>query len=211
MNKTFKSIINERIQSYGISTLTDQEALCALTGIPIEVISKALETYNLSELTKYINSIQLTKTQKNKLELLFHLVKRIGQSSFKEKVTINSSTKAGEYFLNELQYLDKEVFMIALMDAQKRLIRCETISRGSISEAFVYPREIVKATLDNNAVCVILAHVHPGGSLNPSRADIEMTHRIVSALNLINVQVVDHIIVADQKYISFAERGLLNI
>lgn len=141
MNSLYKNILNERIQQYGISTLTDQEALSALTGIPLPHINTALETYGLPELIKFSPSLNLTKAQNRKLELLYHLVRRISLSDFKEKTILNSSNKAGEYFVKELQFSANEVFVIALLDAQNRLIKTEIVSSGTINEAPVYPRE----------------------------------------------------------------------
>lgn len=209
MNNLYKNLLNERIEQYGISTLTDQEALSVLTGIPLPEISSALETYGLPELIKYSASLGLSRAQSKKLELLFHLAKKISLSGYKEKTMLNSSSKAGDYFVKELQFQKNEVFAIALLDAQNRLIKTETVSSGTINEAPVYPREIIKAVLDNNANSVILAHVHPGGSPQPSNADIDVTRKIITALKTINVSVVDHIIVADNGFTSFAERGLL--
>ncbi len=211
MEKVYKNIINERIDKYGISTLTDEEALCILTGIPVPEIKNSLETYGLPELVKFSSSITITKSQRKKLELIYHISKRIAISAFKEKINLNSSSKAGEYFKKELQFLNYEVFQIALLDSQNRIIKTEIVSKGTINEAPVYPREIVKIVLNNNANSVILAHNHPGGSKNPSSSDIEVTRKIIQALKTISVSVIDHIIIADNTFISFAEKGLLNV
>lgn len=210
MDSTYKSILNERIQQYGVSTLTDEEALSILIGIPLTEVRKNLESYGLAELIKFKDSMNLTKAQSKKLELLYHLTRRINLSNFKDKVVLNSSVKAGEYFVKALQFLKNEIFTVALLDAQNRLIKVETVSHGTINEAHIYPREIVKLVLDNNANAVILAHNHPGGSQQPSNSDLEVTKKITSALKTINVSVIDHIIVADDKFTSFAEKGLLN-
>ncbi len=211
MVKVYKNIINERIEKYGISTLTDEETLCILTGIPIPEIKNSLENYGLFELVKFSSSIPLTKPQRRKLELIYHMAKRISLSDYKEKTNLNCSSKAGEYFKKELQFLSYEVFKIALLDSQNRIIKTEIVSKGTINEAPVYPREIVKIVLNSNANSVILAHNHPGGSKSPSSADIEVTRKIVQALKTISVSVIDHIIIADNTFISFAENGLLNV
>lgn len=210
MGNIYKNIINERIQQYGTSSLTDEEALCVLTGIPLIESKKCLDTYGLAELIRFKDSLELSSAQGKKLELLYHLVKRIGLSEFKEKRIINSSSKAGEYFIKELQFCKNEVFMIALLDSQNRHIKTDIMSQGTINEAAVYPREIVQSALKYCAKSVILAHNHPGGSLQPSVQDIEITKKIKAALQTINTSVVDHIIVADNKYSSLAENGLLN-
>ena len=83
------------------------------------------------------------------------------------------------------------------------------VHEGTINESPVYPRLIVETALRHKANSVILAHNHPGGSLNPSKADVDATRRIAAALEAISIKVVDHIIVCGGKYVSFAERGLL--
>lgn len=95
------------------------------------------------------------------------------------------------------------------LDLQNRVNYAALVQEGTITEAPVYPRLVVEAVLRHKASSVILAHNHPGGSMQPSRADIEVTGRIGSALEPISVKVVDHIIVAGDRYFSFKENGLL--
>ena len=102
-----------------------------------------------------------------------------------------------------------EVFAVLFLDAQHRLIACEEMFRGTLTQTAVYPREIVKQALRHNCAAVIFAHNHPSGVAEPSRADEALTHALQSALALIDVRVLDHIVVAATQAVSFAERGLL--
>jgi len=102
-----------------------------------------------------------------------------------------------------------EIFAVLFLDAQHRLIACEEMFRGTLTQTSVYPREIVKQALRHNCAAVILAHNHPSGVAEPSRADESLTHALQSALALIDVRVLDHIVVAASQAVSFAERGLL--
>ncbi|HXY22880.1 MAG TPA: DNA repair protein RadC [Burkholderiaceae bacterium] len=102
-----------------------------------------------------------------------------------------------------------EIFAVLFLDAQHRLIACEEMFRGTLTQTSVYPREIVKQALRHNCAAVILAHNHPSGVAEPSRADEALTHALQSALALIDVRVLDHIVVAASQAVSFAERGLL--
>ena len=95
------------------------------------------------------------------------------------------------------------------LDIQHRLLRYEELFFGTIDGASVHPREVVKRVLHHNAAAVILAHNHPSGIAEPSQADKHITQRLKSALMLIDVRVLDHMIVGDQEVLSFAERGLL--
>lgn len=210
MENLYKSMIKERIEQYGVNTLSDEEAIFLLTGVPLPLIKGNVNTYGLVELIKYTGIMNLTKAQQRKMELLFSLVKRISLADYKNKQILNSSSKVGEYLVKELQFLKNEVFTVSFLDSQCRLIKTDIVSSGTINEAAIYPRTVVKTVLDNSANSVILGHNHPGGSLKPSAADIEVTKKIVAALKTINVAVMDHIIVAENKYYSFAEQGLLN-
>jgi DNA repair protein RadC len=104
---------------------------------------------------------------------------------------------------------DHEVFVVLFLDAQHALIAAEEMFRGTLSQTSVYPREVVKAALRRNAGSVILAHNHPSGVAEPSRADEHLTQTLKAALALVDVRVLDHIVVARQGTVSMAERGLL--
>lgn len=113
-----------------------------------------------------------------------------------------------EYVHYKLFGKEREVFAILLLTTQHRLIEFRELFVGTIDQASVYPREIVKVVLETNAAAVILAHNHPSGEATASQSDIAITNKIKKALDLIDVPVLDHIIVGDRA-ISFAERGLL--
>jgi DNA repair protein RadC len=95
------------------------------------------------------------------------------------------------------------------LDAQNRLIAAEELFRGTLTQTSVYPREILKRALHHNAAAVILAHNHPSGVTEPSRADELLTRALREALQQVDVRVLDHLIVAGHQSLSFAERGLL--
>lgn len=209
MDSIYRNIINERIKQYGVSTLADEEALYILTGIPIAESKKILDEFGLCEFMRLKDTLELTHSQSKKLDLLFHLVKRINLSSFNEKETFNKPERAGEYFIKELQFYKNEVFMVALLNSQNRLIKTIIISKGTINSSAVYPREVVQLALKYGAKAVILAHNHPSGNLEPSQDDIDSTRKVKAALRTINTTVIDHIIVGENKYVSFAERRLL--
>ncbi len=105
--------------------------------------------------------------------------------------------------------LDHEVFQVLFLDAQQRLIASEEMFRGTLSQTSVYPREVVKRALSLNAAAVILAHNHPSGMAEPSRADEYLTQTLKSALQMVDVRVLDHMVVGGTDVCSFAERGLL--
>jgi len=114
-----------------------------------------------------------------------------------------------DYLRLSLAGREHEVFMVVLLDAQHRVLRCDELFRGTLTQTSVYPREIVKLALATNAASAIFAHNHPSGVSEPSRADELLTRQLKAALALVDVKVLDHFVVADAEWISFAERGLL--
>jgi DNA repair protein RadC len=105
--------------------------------------------------------------------------------------------------------LEHEVFIGVFLDGRHRLIDAIELFRGTLSQTAVYPREVVKAALARNAAAIALAHNHPSGTAEPSRADEFLTQTLKSALLLVDVRVHDHFIVAGDRLVSFAERGLI--
>jgi DNA repair protein RadC len=207
----YAEILKERVELYGIDTLMNEEVLSFFTGIPIGHAKKNIDQFGLTELIRFTDSMDLTKPQRKRLELLYLFSKRVSSSKYRDKRILSCSSAAGEFFVSEMQFLSYEVFMIAYLNTQNRLISLETVSVGTINEAQVYPREIVKLALSRNANSVILAHNHPSASLQPSSHDIETTRKITAALKTVSVSVIDHIIVAENQFTSFAEKGLLSV
>lgn len=122
---------------------------------------------------------------------------------------MNSPQMVKDYLTVKIGNLDHEVFCVVFVDAQHAVIECQEMFRGSLTQTSVYPREVVKEALKLAAAGVVLAHNHPSGVLTPSRADEMLTNTLKSALQLVDVRVLDHIIVGAGGSMSFAERGLL--
>ena len=100
-------------------------------------------------------------------------------------------------------------FVVLYLDAQNCLIELEELFRGTLTQTSVYPREVVKSALRFNAAAVMLSHNHPSGSVTPSRADEHLTQTLKAALSLVDVRVLDHLVIAGNNALSFAETGLL--
>ena len=126
-----------------------------------------------------------------------------------ESVCLDSPGIMKEFMCSKIGHLEHECFWCLWMDSQARLIFADEIFRGTLTETSVYPREIVKQALSCNASSVALVHNHPSGVCVPSQADKLLTTRLVSALRLVDVKVFDHLVVAGNQCISFAEMGLI--
>lgn len=138
------------------------------------------------------------------------LARRGLHEDLRERTTLNAPGAVRDWLRLRLAPLQHEVFIALWLDAQNRLIADTELSRGTLTQTSVYPREVVKQALAQNAAAVIFAHNHPSGVAEPSPADELLTRALKQALALIDVRLVDHFIVAGNAApLSFAERGLL--
>ncbi|QJQ94583.1 MULTISPECIES: DNA repair protein RadC [Halomonadaceae] len=113
------------------------------------------------------------------------------------------------YFASQLRHLGHEEFAALFLDSQHRVIRYESLFRGTLDSASVYPREVARRALELGAGAIIFAHNHPSGVAEPSDADRRITERLRTALDLFGIRVLDHFVVGDGEVVSFAERGWL--
>jgi DNA repair protein RadC len=137
------------------------------------------------------------------------LARRAAAQQLKEREVFGSPDAVKHYLQLQLAHKPHEVFAVLFLDAQHRLIAMEELFRGTLTQTSVYPREVVRRALQVEAAAVVLAHNHPSGTVQPSRADESLTQTLKSALALIDVRVLDHVIVAQGQSFSMAERGLL--
>ncbi len=120
-----------------------------------------------------------------------------------------SSDAVRRYLQSRMRHLQREVFCCLYLDTRHGVIACEDVFQGTIDCANIYPREVVKQALAHNAAAVIFAHNHPSGIAEPSEADKFITGKLVQALELVDIRVLDHMVVGDNEVVSFAEQGLL--
>jgi len=211
----------EKLLARGAAALADAELLALLlrTGTPqrdvLQLSAHLLEGFGgLSGLlalpTEALAKVKgLGKAKRAELAAVLELARRAIAEQLHAKPVFDSPAAVREYLRLQLATLDHEVFAVLFLDAQHRLLAFETLFRGSLTQASVYPREVVKRALALNAAAVILAHNHPSGVAEPSRADEFLTKTLRAALALIDVQVLDHVVVASGGSVSFADRGLL--
>ena len=128
---------------------------------------------------------------------------------FQEKTVIKQSSDIASYLQTLFKDLSHEVFAVLFLNQANRVNHFEIISQGGITGTVADPRIILKKALEEEAVNIILCHNHPSGNLKPSRADEELTQKIKEAARFLDIKVIDHIIVSEQGYYSFADEGLL--
>lgn len=126
-----------------------------------------------------------------------------------DPVVIHSPKDIAELVMAEMRYLDREHFRVALLNTKNHVLKIETVSIGTLNTSTVHPRELFKSAIKYSAATVILLHNHPSGEPAPSREDIDITNRLTEVGKLLGIEVLDHVVIGDGKYMSFKEKGLI--
>src|SRR5882672_10306354 len=212
----------ERLLAHGAQALADAELLAILlrTGIKgksaVDVARQLLGRFGSVTALLEAGAERLAETpglgsaKLAQLRAALELARRALKEELSARDALSSPRTVRDYLRLALAGREHEVFVVLLLDAQHRVIACEELFRGTLTQTSVYPREVVKCALRQNAAAVIFAHNHPSGVAEPSHADEILTRSLKAALALIDVQVLDHFIVAGTRTMSFAERGLLS-
>lgn len=143
------------------------------------------------------------------LQSALEITRRHLRQGLQRGSVMSSPQATRDYLRSCLRTLPREVFVCLYLDSQHALIQDEQLFAGTLDGAAVYPREVVRRCLQLNCAAVIFAHNHPSGLAEPSQADRLITQRLVEALNLIDVRVLDHLVIGDPGVSSFAELGYL--
>jgi len=211
----------EKLLEYGAGALSDAELLAIFlrTGVKgksvLEVARELLSKFGgirgLLEADRdaLTGAAGVGVAKYAQLQAALELTERYLHAGFARGDAISDPGVTRRYLKSKLRGYTREVFACMYLDNQHRLIRYEELFFGTIDGASVHPREVVKRVLKHNAAAVIFAHNHPSGVAEPSQADRRITDRLKSALLLVDVRVLDHMIVGDEEVLSFAERGLL--
>lgn len=213
----------ERLLRHGPQALSDAELLAIYLRVGVRGKSAVdlardllkrfdghlsrLAEASLKELAS-VSGIGLAKAAQ--LKASFELSRRALSQELAQRDTLSAPGAVRDWLRLKLASQPREIFMALWLDAQNRLLIAEELFTGSLTQTSVYPREVVKIALAHNAAAVILAHNHPSGIAEPSRADEMLTRSLKEALAMVDVKLLDHFIVAgNQPPLSFAERGLL--
>jgi DNA repair protein RadC len=212
----------EKLIAQGAGALADAELLALLlrTGIAgknvLQLAQELLDAFGgLAGLLRAgLDDLRRIKglggsAKRAELAAVLELARRAMAEQLKERAVFESPGAVAQYLQLHMASLPHEVFAALFLDTRHRLIAMEELFRGTLSQTSVYPREVVTRALHHGAAAVVLAHNHPSGSVEPSRADELLTHNLQAALALVDVRVLDHLIVAPGQSLSMAERGLI--
>ena len=151
----------------------------------------------------------LGPAKRAELVAVLELARRALAQQLREREVFDSPNAVKHYLQLHLAAKGHEVFAVLFLDSQNRLLAMEELFRGTLTQTSVYPREVVLRALHHQAAAVVLAHNHPSGSVQPSRADEALTQNLKTTLALVDVRVLDHFIVAPGQALSMAEKGLV--
>ena len=151
----------------------------------------------------------LGPAKRSELVAVLELARRAMAQQLKVRTVFATPDAVKHYLQLHLAGKPHEVFAVLFLDVQNRLLALEELFRGTLTQTSVYPREVVLRALHHSASSVVLAHNHPSGTAQPSRADEALTQTLKAALALVDVRVLDHVIVGTGEALSMAERGLL--
>ena len=209
----------ERLLAEGAKALSDAELVAVLlrTGLPgktaVDLARDLLTKYKgvaaMLEASDLETVTGLGPAKRAQFAAAIELSRRALHEELEKRNALTSPGAVRDYLRLALGRREEEVFVCIWLDAQHKVIKIEEAFKGTLTQTSVYPREIVKTAIARNAAAVIFAHNHPSGVAQPSQSDELLTRNLKEALELIEVKVLDHFIVAGNQAISFAERGLL--
>ena len=211
----------EKLLARGEDALTEQELLAIIlrTGVrgrsAVDLARDLLERFGSlhglleADPETIQESSGLGPAKSAQVRAVLAIVKRALGQELQQRDNLSSPQAVRDYLRLNLATRDREVFVALYLDAQNRVLKIQELFAGTLTQTSVFPRDVVRHALLNNAAAVIFAHNHPSGLAEPSRADELLTHALKQALALVDVKVLDHFIVGAGGAMSFAERGLL--
>jgi DNA repair protein RadC len=211
----------ERMMQYGAGALSNAELLAILlrTGTYAESAIRLAQRI-LTESGSLRSLVDMSRDQLTEIKGIgnakalqiqasIELGRRLARSKFDEAVIIRSPEDVAELMMEELRYLQKEHFVCLFLNTKNHVLAQETLSMGSLNASIVHPREVFRAAIKRSSASIVCVHNHPSGDPTPSPEDIQLTHRLSEAGAIVGIEILDHIIIGDQKFISLKEQGYM--
>ena len=215
----------EKCLAYGPEVLTDSELLAVILrsgtrGISsVALASQILEAgaggeqgllgihrLSMGDLMEFRGIGQVKAVQ---IKCIGELSKRIASVSAKKLLDFQNPETIADYYMEQMRHEEQEIMICMMLNTKNQLLGETVISRGTVNASLVSPRDLILAAFRFRAVFIIIVHNHPSGDPKPSRDDLDITKRIQAACSLVDIPLLDHIIIGDQRYISFRQEGML--
>ena len=210
----------ERMAVHGGQSLSGAELLAILlrTGTRGESVLQqserilshfgGLRSLANASLTELSSMFGVGKAKAMTIMAAVELGRRLSITDAADSPIVRSPRDAAELLMGRMRFLDREHFLVVLLNARNQPLAVETVSVGHLTASLVHPRELFKTAIQKSAAAVILAHNHPSGDPNPSQEDLLLTKRLREGGELLGIEILDHIIFGDNKYASLKEKGL---
>ncbi|AEI44970.1 RadC family protein [Paenibacillus mucilaginosus] len=211
----------ERMIHYGAEALSNAELLAILlrTGTyqesAVHVAQRLLRESgglrSLSDMSlEQMTSIKgIGSAKALQIRAGIELGRRMARSGLNETVTIRSPQDAANLLMEDLRYLQKEHFVCLFLNTKNHVIGRETLSMGSLNASIVHPREVFRSAIKRSSASIVCAHNHPSGDPTPSPEDIALTRRLAEAGEIVGIEVLDHLVIGDQRFVSLKELGYM--
>ncbi|MCB5475118.1 DNA repair protein RadC [Blautia luti] len=217
----------EKCLREGEQALSDRELLAVILRCGVQGISSltlADEILNLLEqnghsgllglfhatLPELMKIRGIGKVKAIQLKCIGELSKRMAAAAAKPELSFNRPVTIARYYMEQLRHEEQELLYCMMLDGHNHLTGEQLLSRGTANATLITPREVFVEAVKFRAVNLILVHNHPGGDPSPSEADLDVTRRIYETGEMMGIHLLDHIIIGDQKYISFREKGIFD-
>ena len=215
----------EKCKRHGTRSLSDGELLAVMlrTGSSsmnvVEMAQKVLEISKVEDSLLGLYHLSLEDLMQIKgigdvkamqIQCIAELARRMAKASAKDHLSFQNPASIARYCMEDFRHCEQEQLLVMMLNTKNHLLGEEIISKGTVNASLISPREIFIRALHYHAVYLILVHNHPSGDPKPSREDIKITKRIQESGNLIGIELLDHLIIGDHRYVSFRESGLLS-
>ena len=215
----------EKFMQFGAEYLTESELLAVI----LRTGTKELDAESLAEeilqiasygqqgllglhrisMERLLQIKGIGKVKAIQIKCVLELCTRMAKTKAKEQLTFNRSGSVAAYYMESLRHRNKECVILLMLDTKGRLLKESELSKGTVKSSLLSPREVFVEALDASAVNIILLHNHPSGDPTPSNEDLEVTATIAEMGRKLDIPLIDHIIIGDNRYISFKEQGYL--
>ncbi|MCF6138098.1 RadC family protein [Pseudalkalibacillus berkeleyi] len=209
----------ERMLKEGANVLSNQELLAILlrSGTKeesvLQLAQRVIQQFEGLNLLKDATVDELTSVKgignAKAIEILasLELGKRVSRLQLDERYIIRSPDDGANYVMDEMRFLSQEHFVCIYLNTKNQVLHKQTVFIGSLNASIVHPREVFKEAMKRSAASIICFHNHPSGDPSPSREDIEVTQRLTECGKIMGIDLLDHIIIGDQKFVSLKEKG----
>jgi DNA repair protein RadC len=203
-----QSLSNHELIAILLRTGTKDESVLQLSNRLLTHFEglRLLKAASLEEMTEikgigYAKAIQILAA--------VEIGRRIANLSYNDRYVIRSPEDGAKYLMNDMRFLSQEHFVCLYLNTKNQVIHKQTVFIGSLNASIVHPREVFREALKRSAASIIAAHNHPSGDPAPSREDIEVTKRLVECGKIIGIDLLDHLIIGENKFVSLKEKGYL--